>query len=90
MQQPHGKLEFNANKYLPDTTDLSFLKNDLCVVADVRFTVWRSLQLNLRWQHSIIAIKRNWLFQEKVRSYWEGEPENFYNHSIALRLIYQF
>ncbi len=92
VQQPHNVLKYNPAYFYPDTTDFSFLKNDLSVVADARFTIWRGLQLDFRWQYSIIAVKRDWHFYEyKNNGYTLKEYiNNAYNHSVTVRLIYQF
>lgn len=90
VQQPHGKLEFNSNAYLPDTTDMTFLRNDLAAVLDFRFTIWKGLQFNLRWQYSILPVKKDWLFVEYIKQQAVKSVNDFYNNSIALRLIWQF
>ena len=69
-------------------------------MVDARFTIWRGLQLNLRWQHSILPVKRDWTFR-KYEGYesdsdgnrverWSTITNNCYNHSIIVRLIWQF
>lgn len=64
VQQPHNVMRYNPNYFFPDTNDMTFLNNDLMVVADIRFPVWKNLWLNIRWQHSLIAIKKDWEFSE--------------------------
>lgn len=92
VQQPHNTMKYNPNYFVPDTSDMSFLPHDLSVVADARFTIWKGLQLNLRFQHSLLPVKRDWSFTEyknnglKVETY----TNNCYNYNIAVRLIYQF
>jgi hypothetical protein len=96
VRQPVGKVGLNENFFVPDTNDKDFLPNDFMVVADARFTIWRGLQLNLRWQYSIIAVKRDWHFKyvdgknPDGTDRWIDIYNNCYNHSIALRLIWQF
>ncbi len=91
VQQPNGKLLFNPNYFYPDTNDMQFLNNDLAVVADLRFTIWRGLQFNIRWQHSVIAVKREWTFTEiysDTRTHsWDNDA---YNNSLSFRLIWVF
>ena len=92
VQQPHSVGLYNPLYFLPDTTDMSFLRNDLALLADVRFPVWRGLWFNLRWQYSIIAVKRDWLFTEYKNNgttvlTWRNDC---YNHSLAFRLIWLF
>ncbi len=96
VQQPHGLIKYNPNYFIPDTTDMSFSKHDLAVVADMRFTVWRGLQLNLRWQYSLLAVKEDWNFFTYSGVNADGSPRynkhssDCYNHSLAVRLIWQF
>lgn len=100
VQQPHGEILFNPNNMIPDTADMTFLKNDLCAALDARFSVWKGLQLNIRWQYSIMPIKRDWEFRQyrgmesgpsgELRARWTTESNNCYNNVISIRLIYQF
>lgn len=100
VRQPHGTIGFNPTFFVPDTTDKAFLPNDLMVVADARFTIWRGLQFDLRWQYSLVAVKRDWKFRyfdgyesdsngHQVER-WKTKSNNCFNHSISIRLIYQF
>ena len=98
--QPYGTIAFDSTFFVPDTTDMTFLGNDLMVVADARFTIWRGLQLNFRWQYSMLPVKRDWNFYKydgyEVNSSgvrqerWITHTNNCYNHSISIRLIWQF
>lgn len=100
VQQPHGPIGFDSTFFRPDTTDMNFLSNDLMVVADARFTIWRGLQLNFRWQYSMLPIKRDWNFYQydgyevnssgQIQERWKTRTNNCYNHSISVRLIWQF
>lgn len=92
VQQPHNVMKYNPNYFIPDTTDFTFLSNDLAVVADARFTIWSGLQLGFRWQYSLIAIKREWRFFEYTNNGTNLKEyvNNAYNHSISMRLIWQF
>lgn len=64
VEQPEGRILYPPSFY-PDTNDMQFLRNDLGVVADIRFYVWRGLMLNIRWQYSLIAIKQDWNFYQR-------------------------
>lgn len=64
VRQPSGIMRYNPNYFFPDTTDTHFLNNDLLLVADIRFPVWKGLSFNIRWQYSIIAAKKDWQFTE--------------------------
>lgn len=92
VEQPHfrGLLQYPTPAFLPDTADFAFLNDDLAVTADFRFTVWRKLQFNMRWQYSIIPIKRDWHFSEYRQGRWVNWSNNCYSNSLSLRLIYQF
>lgn len=90
VQQPHFQGKYNPNYFIPDTIDYRFQSNDVCVVADARFSVWRGLQINLRWQYSLFPVKREWLFSEYTLGRWHSWTNNCYNHSLSFRLIYQF
>lgn len=90
VQQPHNIMQYNPKYFMPDTVDFSFLGDDLSVVADARFTIWRGLQLDIRWQHSLMAVKRQWNFSEYRQGRWYKWDNNCYNHSLTFRLIYQF
>ena len=92
VQQPHGIMKYNPNYFIPDTTDMTFLSNDLSAVADIRFPIWRGLMLNIRWHYSLIPVKRNWQFTElrgdgTIKDQWENDC---YNNSLTFRLIWQF
>lgn len=100
VTQPHGVIGYDSLFFMPDTTDMTFLMNDFAVVADARFTIWRGLQLGLRWQYSLFPVKRDWNFYKyngyEIDEYgvrhdrWITTTNNCYNHSITIRLIYQF
>ena len=92
VQQPHSRGLYNPNYFMPDTTDMSFLRDDLTILADLRFAVWRSLWFNIRWQYSIIAVKRDWGFTEykgdgSTVKHWTNDC---YNNSLAFRLLWVF
>ena len=103
IQQPHGIIKFNPEYVIPDTVNLSksWLKNDFAFLLDFRFRVWRGLQLNLRWQYSLVNI--NWdkeRFPEKEDSGWHFSEKNgqkvdswvnkCHNSSISARIIWEF
>ncbi len=87
--QPHFR-GLVKDTFLPDTADFAFLYNDFAAVLDARFTIWRGLQFNIRWQYSFIPVKRNWHFAEFRQNRWERWENNCYNNSLIFRLIYQF
>ena len=92
VQQPHGTFYYDTNYFIPDTTDFSFRLTDIAAVADIRFPVWRSLWFNIRWQYSIAAVKRDWLFTELKHngSTTHSWRNDCYNNSLTFRLIWVF
>lgn len=93
VQQPHGLIQNIPTDLVPDTTDFTFLKNDLAIALDFRFPLWKNLMVNVRYQHSIIPIKRNFRFTQ-YHSSNEGDFDTWendcYNSSLMFRLIYVF
>ena len=90
VAQPNGVILFNPNSMVPDTSNMKFQSNDVCATVDARFTVWKGLQLNLRWQYSVLPVKRDWHFAIFRQGRWISHNNDCYNNSISLRLIYQF
>lgn len=93
VQQPHGTLEYNPLYIVPDTSDMSFLKNDLSAVAAFRFTLWRNLKLELRGQYSLVDVKKGWRFTEHVTGS-EGQVKEYsndcQNFSLSMRVMWIF
>ena len=91
VQQPHGELSYSPHYFIPDTSDMTFLRNDLSAVADIRFTLWRNLKLNFRVQYSLFPVKKDWQFTEYLTSTetttWKN---NCYNFSVSSRLMWIF
>lgn len=100
VEQPNGIIGFNPTFFYPDTTDKAFLSSDLMSVLDARFTIWRGLQLDLRWQYSLLPIKRDWMFYKYNGYGYDSDgnrvdryitnTRNCYNNSIIVKLIWQF
>ncbi len=93
VQQPHGNLLYIPTYFVPDTSDLSFLKNDLAAAIDVRFPLWKGLTLSFRYQHSLIPVKKGWSFTEYNQMFSGGSKtwsNDLYNSSISIRLLYVF
>lgn len=94
VQQPHGEIAYSPSNVIPDTSDMSFLRNDLALVAGFRFSVWKHLKLDLRCQYSLLPIKRDWHFTDyhdplHEPAVWE-EYNDCYNFSIQTRVMYVF
>lgn len=93
VQQPHGNILYSPTYFVPDTSDFSFLKNDLAATLDVRIPIWRGLTIGFRYQHSLIPIKKGWSFTEYNQMFSGGSKtwsNDLYNSSISVRLIYVF
>ena len=84
VQQPHDTI-FYGPAFIPDTSNMSFLMNDLAFAAELRFKIWKGLSFSLRWHRSLLPIK-NWGFTEKGE-YWTNDC---FNSSLSGRLIWQF
>lgn len=90
VQQPHSEIFYAPNYFIPDSSDMRFLKNDLAFTADMRFTLWRGLKLDFRYQCSLIPIKKEWRFTEiGVNEQFEYINDCF-SSSISARLMYVF
>ena len=80
-----------ADGFCPDTSDLSFLKNDLAIALELRFRIWKGLNFSLRYQRSIIPVKKDWQFTEGHNTtHIDRWTNNCYNSSVMVRLIWQF
>ena len=93
VQQPHGTLEYNPLYIIPDTSDMTFLKNDLSAVASFRFTLWQGLKLELRGQYSLINVKRGWHFTEHLAGTGGQVKEHVsdcQNFSLSMRVMWIF
>ena len=93
VQQPHGQIYYTPNYFEPDSSDMSFLKNDFSAFIDFRFTFWRGLTLNVRFQHSLIPIKKDWHFTEYSSLFAGGSrtwANDLYNSSVSVRILYVF
>lgn len=90
VQQPHG-LVIMSPGFMMDTTDMSFLKNDLAVIGSVRFPLWRHLKLDIRCQYSLFPIKKHWTFIEHPQSALPVVTVNdCYNFSCSARILWVF
>ncbi|MCQ2273700.1 MAG: porin family protein [Bacteroidales bacterium] len=88
VSQPSGQIRYNPNFFVPDTTNMMFLKNDFSPAIEIRFDVWRGLQFSARYQYSLLKVKENWMFHDVANNKtWYNDC---YNSSLLLRLIWQF
>lgn len=90
VAQPHGTIKYLPNSanlhFIPDTSDMSFLKNDIALAGELRFDIWQGLQLSVRYQYSLVPVKRDWHFSTQGHDY----SNNFYNSAVTFRVLYQF
>ncbi len=63
----------------PTITKASFLKNDLAIVGDLRFTIWQKFKLDVRYQYSLLPIRKDFEFNNSYL------PEDFNNYRTWLR-----
>lgn len=86
VSQPNGTIKYRPTFFYPDTTDMKFLKNDIAAALEARVDLWKGLQLSIRYQYSLIPVKKDWHFwmEDNV---WSN---NCYNSSLTLRVIWQF
>lgn len=90
VEQPHGSILF-PNNFIPDTTDMSFLRNDLAIIGDLRFTIWRGLKMNIRYQYSLFPIKKQWhLTEYTTEDLFTEHVNDLFNSSVSLRIMYVF
>lgn len=88
VAQPHGIIRFNPNVFVPDTTNMAFLKNDLSAALEIRFNIAKGLIFSTRYQFSLIKVKKDWMFYDI--SHGESWSNDCYNRSLQLRFIWQF
>lgn len=69
----------------------AFLKNDLDIVAEIRFKIWEKLKFSFRYQYSLIPIREDvWFYN----GYPAGTQEykswsrDFKNNYLSFRFIY--
>lgn len=91
VQQPHDEMRYNPNYFIPDTSDMSFLKSDLQLAAEFKFAIWKGLQLGFRWQRSVLPVKKDWGFTEYYSNNTMGQwTRDCRNSMVSVRLLWQF
>lgn len=78
-------VETKGSNYLDSTT--SFLKDDLSIVADIRFKIWKQLKFNFRFQYSLMPIRKDWVFTDQFGKSW---TRNAYSNALTFRLLWVF
>lgn len=62
--------------------------SDWTALVDVDIRLYKNLSLGIRWEHSLVPVREMTVGFVKDFNNIEYEQRKFYNHSIALRLIY--
>ncbi len=73
--------------------DHNFKKNDLSVVADFRFTIWRNFKFDVRWQYSLLPIRKDVGFFNSYNpddDYYKSWYRDYKTHSLTFKIIYVF
>lgn len=86
VTQPHGTIKFRPTFFTPDTSDMTFLKNDIALAGELRFDIWQGLQFSVRYQYSLVPVKRDWQFSFDGQT-WSN---NCFNSAVTFRLLWQF
>lgn len=86
VAQPEGTMGLRPTYFIPDTSDMSFLKNDIAPAIEFRFPLWKGLQFSARYQYSLFPIKKDWHFTFDGKT-WANDC---YNSSLTFRLLWQF
>lgn len=62
--------------------------SDWTVLVDVDIRLYKNLSLGIRWEHSLVPVREMTVGFVKDSDNIEYEQRKFYNHSVALRLVY--
>lgn len=65
----------------------TYKRSDLCILADLRFRLYKKLKFNLRYSYSLAKIRTRH-FYDQYGNY--THTRNQYNNVVSLRLIYVF
>ena len=68
-----------------------FIKNDLCFVADFRFNIYRNFKFDVRWQYSLLPIRKDFTFcnsYNELDEYYKTWNRDFKNNYVSFKLIY--
>ena len=86
VAQPNGTIAYNPAYFVPDTSNMTFDKNDFAAAVELRFDLWRGLQFSARYHYSILPVKKDWSFSLAGETW----TNNCYNSSVEIRLVWQF
>lgn len=91
VRKPHGTIQYSPTYVVPDTSNMGFERNDIAATLGLRFPIWKQhLWLHMRWQYSLMPVKRDWIFREyRTTDDYTEYHNDCYNNSITLRLIWR-
>ncbi len=72
-------------------TNHNFKKNDLSFVADFRFNIWRNFKFDVRWQYSLLPIKKDVEFFNSYNSdddLYRTWKRDFKSQYLSFKIIY--
>ena len=71
-----------------ETTTLAgpYKRDDVNILADIRFKIWKKLKFNFRYAYSVLPIRTR-VFTNSIQQTWERTQ---YNSMLTFRLIYVF
>ena len=76
----------------PTLIKADFLKNDLAIVADFRFTIWQKFKLDVRYQYSLLPIRKDFEFNNSYtpedRTNYRTWLRSFKNNWLSFKIIY--
>lgn len=76
----------------PTLTKASFLKNDLAIVGDFRFTIWQKFKLDVRYQYSLLPIRKDFEFNNSFpaidQTNYRTWLRSFKNNWLSFKIIY--
>lgn len=74
-----------------DANNHNYRKNDLSIVADFGFNIWRGFKFDFKWQYSLIPIRKDFTFynsylpEDDAYRTWQRD---FKTHCVTLRILY--
>lgn len=71
-----------------DARSGTYKKNDWSVIADFNVRLYKNLNLNIRWQYSMVPIRTQRFDYQVSDNDVMSEVNKFHNHVISTRLIY--
>ena len=66
----------------------TYKKNDWSVIADVNIRLYKNLNLNFRWEYSMVPIRIQQFELVRTDGSIESTTSKYHNHMISTRLIY--